>query len=68
MKPLAVCRFLENKAYHVPPPPGKEEGLTPPSTPFWCAKTHDPVGPDGGDVRDDRCVRGRSCFRARVEL
>ena len=28
----------------------------------WCRETHLVVGPDGGRVRPERCVPGRSCY------
>lgn len=28
----------------------------------WCRETQQVVGPDGGRVRPDRCVPGRSCY------
>ena len=28
----------------------------------WCRETQQVVGPDGGRVRPERCVPGRSCY------
>ncbi len=68
MKPLVVCRFLNNKAYFFPPSLDREADARAPATPFWCARTCDPVGPDGNDVRDDRCLDGRPCFEPQVRF
>lgn len=70
MKPPDACRFLENKTWFLGPAPagGEPEGTQPLSTPFWCLKTHEPIGPDG-DLVDDVCCNGeRPCFKAQVEL
>ena len=70
MKPPDACRYLQNKAYFIPPAPAGEtvDEPRPLSTPFWCLKTHDPVGPDGGEVDAECCGPGRSCYKAEVEL
>jgi hypothetical protein len=28
----------------------------------WCRETQQVIGPDGGRVRPERCVPGRSCY------
>lgn len=68
MKPLHVCRFLQNKAYFMISSATPQPEERAPGTPFWCATTHEAVGPDGKDVRDDRCLKGRGCYRAQVDL
>ncbi|MFQ5845037.1 MAG: hypothetical protein ACE5JG_08620 [Planctomycetota bacterium] len=68
MKPLGACRHLCNKAWLFPPPVEGEADFNPEATPSWCEETHDAIGPDGGDVREDCCTRDRPCFRPRVEL
>ena len=67
MKPLTACQFMENKAYYFPPIAGETEPDIP-TTPSWCLRTHDAVGPDGGDVCDDACAAGRECYAPEVEL
>jgi hypothetical protein len=68
MRPLHVCRFLSAKDYYLPPPLDPEEAKKPPRTAFWCGKTHMPVGPDGGDAREERCCAGRPCFEPQIRL
>jgi len=72
MKPIHACRWLENKAFMLGVP---VEGTSPDevsddefSTPCWCLRTHDSIGPDGGGVELASCRRGRACFEAQVEL
>ena len=70
MKPPTACSFLQNKAFFFPPPvdlPADAEPL-PLSTPCWCLKTHDPVGPDGGDVSEESCGSRRTCYLPEVDL
>lgn len=33
----------------------------------WCRETQQVVGPDGGRVRPERCVPGRSCYSSALE-
>jgi len=33
----------------------------------WCRETQQVVGPDGGRVRPERCVPGRSCYTSALE-
>lgn len=33
----------------------------------WCRVTQQVIGPDGGRVRPDRCVPGRSCYSSALE-
>jgi hypothetical protein len=33
----------------------------------WCRETQRVIGPDGGRVRPDRCVPGRSCYSSALE-
>jgi hypothetical protein len=70
MKPPDACRFLSNKAYFFHPPAEQSEATEPHplSTPFWCLKTHEAVGPDGGDVADSCCGPDRTCFKPEVEI
>ncbi len=69
MKPLEACRYLQNKAFFFPPLAGErstaEDAL---ATGCWCLRTHEPTGPDDGDVTLEECVGGRSCFSPEVEL
>jgi len=71
MKPLDACRHLQNKAFFFPPLP---EGLPKLdlheelSTPCWCLRTHEPIGPDGDQAWLNVCKRGRSCFEAEIDL
>lgn len=75
-KPLHACRWLQNKAYFFAPvvrpvgaaPDAAADEPAPPSTPFWCLKTGDPIGPDGGDVRDACCGPHRPCYKPQVDL
>ena len=77
-KPMHACRWLQNKAYFFAAisPAGGAAGAgeiekvdpAPLSTPFWCLKTGDPIGPDGGDVRDACCGPHRPCYKPQVEL
>ena len=65
MKPIQACRWLENKAFAMAPPPdGKPASQDDDdySTPCWCLKTHDSIGPDGESVELRTCREGRSCF------
>ena len=67
MKPLNACRWLNNKAFYCDPPDRTkrpEEYLTP----FWCAKTHTPVGPDGGGVHISCCGSDRTCYRPQTDV
>ena len=69
MKPPNACRFLNNKAYFFAPVENDPEVEPRPlSTPFWCLKTHEPIGPDGDEASDDRCGPHRDCYRPEVEL
>ena len=81
MKPPDACYFLCNKAYFFTPPEAfsdkpvlKDSGNAddtepqPLSTPFWCLKTHEALGPDGDEARDDLCDAGRTCYRPEVGL
>ena len=33
----------------------------------WCRETQQVIGPDGGRVRPERCVPGRSCYISALE-
>lgn len=33
----------------------------------WCRETQQVIGPDGGRVRPERCVPGRSCYTSALE-
>ena len=71
MKPPDACRFLHNKAWFYPPPaepPPPDAEPEDRATPFWCLLTHEPVGPDGGDVDQDCCGPTRRCYKVNVEL
>lgn len=69
MRPLFVCRFLENKSYHTGVPAEAPKERKAPETPHWCTKTLLPIGPDGKDVREDRCSSpDRPCFHPQVQL
>ena len=71
MKPFDACRHLQNKSFFFPPLPEGSPELElheELSTPCWCLRTHEGIGPDGGDVLLTACKRGRSCFEAEVEI
>ncbi len=68
MRPLTACKHLQNKAFFFPPPVegyDEELGLR---TPCWCIRTHQPVGPDGGEASLERCDKSRTCFQPAVQL
>ncbi|MHC4410876.1 MAG: hypothetical protein ACYTEG_15910 [Planctomycetota bacterium] len=71
MKPITACRWLENKAFMLGPPADgapEEDLLDQFSTPCWCLKTHDSIGPDGAGVELRACCDGRTCFEPEVQL
>jgi hypothetical protein len=68
MKPLDACYYLRNKALYFPPPVDAALRKEPLSTPCWCLRTHEPLGPDGGHVTLESCRKGRECYRPEVEL
>jgi len=69
MKPRHACRHLENKAYFLLPSAGEaQEPDRPCSTPFWCARTMQPIGPDEGDVTDECCGANRPCYQPEVDI
>ena len=73
MRPLSACRYLQNKSFFLAPLPegspeleaDRDQEL---STPCWCLKTHEAVGPDGDEVWITVCLRGRPCFEPEVEI
>ena len=66
MKPPDACTWLQNKAYDCDIEPKRDRDEF--RTPFWCLKTHDAIGPDGGGVDCDACGPERNCYRPEVEL
>ena len=30
---------------------------------YWCNKTYETFGPDGGEVGHEECIPGRGCFK-----
>ena len=68
MKRPTDCYYLQNKTFFFAPHPTAREDELPLSTPCWCLKTHDPVGPDGGDVDVAVCVSARPCYKPEVDL
>jgi hypothetical protein len=68
MKPPTACHYLCNKHYFFPPPVDPADEPDELTTPFWCQKTHDAVGPDGGDVGDRCCGPDRPCFKREVDV
>lgn len=68
MKKPTDCYYLQNKAFFFAPHPNDAVNDLPLSTPCWCLRTHDPVGPDGGDVDTGACGSGRACYRPEVDL
>ena len=71
MKPPDACYYLSNKAYFFSPPEAMKETEVDPqplSTPFWCLKTHEALGPDGEEACDELCGRDRPCYQPEVEL
>jgi hypothetical protein len=45
----------------------EEEQYLDASNHCWCRKTQQVVGPDGGRVRPNSCVPGRSCYVSALE-
>ncbi|RMG10717.1 MAG: hypothetical protein D6731_16905 [Planctomycetota bacterium] len=76
MKRPNDCFYLQNKAFFFPPPlpvdePDRPEIVAPPtslSTPCWCLRTHEAIGPDGEEAHPELCVPGRACHRPEVDL
>ncbi len=73
MKPPDACYYLSNKAYFFTrPEPVKGDDHDPEpqplSTPFWCLRTHETLGPDGEEACDEFCGPARSCYQPEVEL
>ncbi|MEM8885317.1 MAG: hypothetical protein AAGD14_14710 [Planctomycetota bacterium] len=71
MKPIKACRWLENKAFMMGPSAEKspdEDLLDQFSTPCWCSKTHDSLGPDGDDADLKGCIgaKTRDCFESEI--
>lgn len=68
MKSHDACYYIQNKAFFFPPPLDGDRAGEPLSTPCWCLRTHEPVGPDGVEVTVEACRPGRACFRPEVQL
>lgn len=68
MKPLDSCRHIQNKAFFFPPPVEGYDEMRTLATPCWCIRSHEPVGPDGGEVSLERCDRKRPCYEPYVDL
>jgi len=67
-----TCRCLRTKADYLPArPPGPEAAPAPEAdgaAAWWCARTLDCVGPDGGPVSPGECHARRSCHDALPSL
>ncbi|MBI2426056.1 MAG: hypothetical protein HYV27_24745 [Candidatus Hydrogenedentes bacterium] len=58
---LSLCKCLRSKEmYHERY--GKAEDACS-SGVYWCNKTYDNFGPDGGEVSQEECFPGRECFK-----
>jgi len=68
MKPHNACRWLNNKAFFCDPPQSDKKRPEDYLTPFWCGKTHNPVGPDGAGVDLECCGPDRTCFRREADI
>jgi len=68
MKPLTACYYLFNKIYTYAAPADAEAPRPEPKTPFVCLKSNEHFGPDGGEIGEDCCLRGRACFRPETEV
>jgi hypothetical protein len=73
MKPITLCRWLQNKGFlfeHGDTGEGdsKEDLVDRYSTPCWCTKTHDGIGPDDAIVDVGVCQKGRECFEPEVDI
>jgi hypothetical protein len=59
------CREIRSKKYYfLQEMPTEEHHLSNGSTPCWCQRTMQVVGPDGEIVRPRDCTAGRSCYRS----
>ena len=68
MKPITLCRWLENKGFAFDHADSTEDLVDRYSTPCWCTKTHDGIGPDDAIVDIDVCQKGRECFVPEVDI
>ncbi len=68
MKPITLCRWLQNKGFVFDHADPEEDLIDRYSTPCWCTKTHDGIGPDDAIVDVDVCQKGRECFEPEVDI
>lgn len=61
-RPMPCCAKLRSNSMHYSPDerPGKLRMSE--DTAYWCAKTHEPQGPDGETANPRECQSGRACF------
>ncbi len=52
------CRYLRSKEMYYQ---GAEDDAFA-SGAFWCARTHEPLGPDGAGADKNTCCANRACF------
>jgi hypothetical protein len=65
-----LCAMLRTKGMFVAGYDGPPTDLpfVPDTAAFWCNATGWALGPDSVPANPDRCVLGRSCFEAAVEV
>ncbi|MBI4559057.1 MAG: hypothetical protein HY706_15850 [Candidatus Hydrogenedentes bacterium] len=56
-----ACKYIRNKEMFYKPDPFEIDEFS--SGIFWCAKTHDGIGPDGKAVDTMECSPRRQCFQ-----
>ncbi len=69
MKPPQACYFLSHKTYFYPAAARPEEEPQHRTTPFWCLRTHDAIGPDGKHCDESLCKgTDRPCYEPEIQL
>ena len=68
MKPSHACWYLNNKTWFYAPAVDPRDEPTELSTPYWCLRTHDAIGPDGIEATMDCCGPDRPCYKPELEL
>lgn len=59
----AFCGSLRSKKFFMMDSVASDEShYLDASNHCWCRETQQVIGPDGGSVRPDACVAGRSCY------
>jgi hypothetical protein len=63
------CVHLRTKSYYLNPPEKGAATIPYPTATWWCARTREALGPDGGTACPGPCDRvGRSCHEPPVRL